>query len=237
MKLICFPYAGAASVAYMQWKKYFDGIEIIPIDLPGRGRRISEPLCETIKEMVDDVKVQILELVNREEKYAVYGHSMGTLLIYGLLHDLLKMGFPMPVHIFLSGKNPPHIPSKKPINQLNDEKFIEKIVGMGGMEACCFENPMLAKIFLPIFRADFKIVENYQYKKNNRPFPVDISFFFASDDACVDRQYVKQWADFTTGSFRMYYFMGGHFFLFEHGEQIAKIIRETLANVYEVIPY
>jgi surfactin synthase thioesterase subunit len=238
MKLLCFPYAGASSRTFLKWEKYFDGVEIIPVDLPGRGRRMAEPLCKTIEEMVDDIKKQMPKVIDQEEEYAVYGHSMGSLLINELLHDLPVMKLPMPVHIFISGKNPPHIPVEDPIYQFNDAEFIERIVRMGGMDAQTFENPVLAKVFLPILKTDFTIVENYyRPEKKKQQFPVDISYFFASDDTCLNRQFVKQWADFTSGSFRMYYFTGGHFFLFEQGEQIAKIIEETLSSFYDVVPY
>ena len=237
MKMLCFPHAGGTGVSYMKWKKYFDGIEIIPIHLPGRNSRMAEPLCETIEEMVDDIKIQVSALIDHNEEYIVYGHSMGVLLIYELLQVLPKMGIPMPVHIFLSGKNPPYIPIEKPIHQLSDDKFLEKIVQLGGMDAQSFENPVLAKVFLPILKTDFSIVENYRSEEEHLQFPVNISFFYATDDVCINRQYVKQWADFTSSSFRMYYFMGGHFFLFDQGEQIAKIIQETVSNRYEIIPY
>jgi len=239
MKLLCFPYAGATSVAFLKWKKYMKGINIIPIDPPGRGRRIAEPLCKTINEMVDDVKVQVLPLISGEEEYAVYGHSMGSLLVFELLHELLRMGFPLPIHVFLSGKNPPHIPIEKPIHELKDDEFIEKVVAMGGMEARFFENPLLARLFLPILRTDLGILEDYHYEKKKQRLPVDITFFFASDDEGLSRQSVRQWADFASGSFRMYYFTGGHFFIHhqQQGEKIAGIIQETLSNVYDIIPY
>jgi len=237
MKLICFPYAGATSAIFMKWKEQLGEIKIVSIDLPGRGRRVAEPLCNTIQEMVDDMEAQMLALINQEESYAVYGHSMGTLLIYELLHKLMEKEIPMPVHIFLSGKNPPHIPFKKPIHQLPDDEFILKIALMGGMDANFFNDPLLAKIYLPVFRADFKIVETYHYEKKKNQLPVDITFFFASDDNTLSSKYVKQWSEYTSGSFRMFYFTGGHFFINERGKQVSEIIKETLLNIDEIIPY
>lgn len=237
MKLICFPYAGATSVFYTKWKNDLNGIKIIPVNLPGRGTRMSEPLCKTIEEMVDDLKKQVLEQVNQEESYAVYGHSMGTVLIYELLHELQEMGMPMPVHIFLSGKNPPHVSSEKTIHQLPDDEFLRQIILMGGMEDEFFKNPMLMKMYLPIMKADFAAIENYHYEKKKNRLPADITYFYAKDDDCLNSRCVKQWANYTSGSFRMYYFTGGHFFIYTKGEQITEIIKETLSDVFESVPY
>jgi surfactin synthase thioesterase subunit len=237
MKLLCFPFAGASSGFYLKWKRYFGDITIVPVDLPGRGRRIAEPLCQTIKEAVDDLKVQVLPVINEKEQYTVYGHSMGSLLIFELLHELLETGEQMPVHIFLSGKNPPPVAIKKPIHQLSDEKFIKKVVALGGMEDRFFEKPTLTKVFLPVLRADFGIIENYRYEKKKQLLPVDISFFFVSDDKSIKKNQVKHWADFTSKSFQMYYFNGGHFFIMKQGEEIAGIIKETLSETHNIIPY
>jgi surfactin synthase thioesterase subunit len=230
MKLLCFPYAGGSGVKFLPWKKYLNGIEVIPVDPPGRGRRMAEPLCQTIREMVDDLQMQVENLLGRAEEYAVYGHSMGTLLIYELLHKLSGKGFRMPVHVFLSGKNPPDVSCKKPIYHLEDSQFIEKIIDMGGMDADFFDNPMMKKMYLSIFRADFRIVDTYHYEQKKRQLPVDITFFFAPLDPIVCSKQVKRWANHITGSFKIHYFSGGHFFFLGQEEKVSGIIRETLLN-------
>jgi surfactin synthase thioesterase subunit len=237
MKLLCFPYAGATGVAFLKWEKYMIETKVLPLELPGKGGRMAEPLCQTIEEMVDDLKKQMMKLIEPEEDYAVYGHSMGCILIYELLHELWAMGFPLPVHVFMSGKNPPDTEMEKTIYKLNDAEFIEKVVEMGGMDERFFKNPTLAKLFLPILRTDMNMVENYCNKEKKQRLPVDVSFFFSSEDEWVNSEYVKRWADYIAGSFRIYYFAGGHFFIFEQEEKITGIINETLSNINENIPY
>jgi surfactin synthase thioesterase subunit len=82
VKLLCLPHAGASSMLFLQCEKYFDSSEIIPIDPPGRGRRMSEPLCHTIGEMIADLKRQVVAEIGPNDEYTFYGHSMGALLIY-----------------------------------------------------------------------------------------------------------------------------------------------------------
>lgn len=237
MKLLCFPHAGGTSEACLKWEKYSDGIELIPVDPPGRGKRMAEPLCKTIGEMVEDVLKQMRMLIDPEEEYAVYGHSMGCLLIYEALHELWEAGFPMPVHVFLSGKNPPHIAIETPIHQLNDSEFIENLVKIGGVEAKFFENPIIGKLFLPVLRADMFIVGTYCCKTKRRQLPVDVSYFFALNDPLINFTYVKQWSNYIEGSFRIYCFEGGHFFMLEHSEELIGIVKKTLLDGREIVPY
>jgi len=237
MNLLCFPYAGASSSIFLKWRKYFDSVKIIPIDPPGRGKRMIEPPCKTMEDMIIDIKKQLLMLVDLNEEYSVYGHSMGCLLIFELLHELQKANLPMPVHVFLSGKNPPDIAVETSIHQLNDTEFIEKVLNMGGMEASFFENPSLTKLFLPILRADLCVVETYCYTEKKQPLHVDISVFFSPNDMWTDIRYINRWSDFTSGSFSLYNFTGDHFFIFKNEDKITGIIEETLSDIHNNIPY
>jgi surfactin synthase thioesterase subunit len=238
MKLICFPYAGAAASVFLKWEKQSNGkIQVLPVDFPGRGRRMAEPLFETIPEIVEDLKKHVLSIVDEDEMYAVYGHSMGSLLIYELLHELMKSGFTMPVHVFLSGKNPPDVPVKEPVSQMENSELIKRIVELGGTDPKLFENQTLSNVYIPIIRKDFRLLETYKHPENRDKLPVDMTFFFAVNDNEVSIEKVKAWSDFITGSFQLYYFSGGHFFFFDRMEKMAEIMTETLSEIKNTISY
>lgn len=230
MKLLCFPYAGATSSVFLKWEKYSDGnIKVIPLDPPGRGRRIAEPLCTAIDDAVEDLKKQVLDILDKEEGYAIYGHSMGCLLAYELLHKLWEEGVNMPVHVFWSGKNPPDIPVMRSVSYLDDREFLDRIAKLGGTDMRFFENPALVKLYLPVLRKDFMMLESYVYKKR-RKLPVDVTFFFSSEDKEIAAEYVRQWPDFISGDFNLYHFNGDHFFIFKYQEKIMGIINDIISE-------
>ena len=79
IKLFCFPHLGGSASIYYQWKTMIHkNIEIIPIELAGRGERNKEPFCKNFKELLLDISIQITN--NHLEKYAFFGHSMGALI-------------------------------------------------------------------------------------------------------------------------------------------------------------
>ena len=62
MRLFCFPYAGGGATLYRDWAAHLPaGVQVIPVELPGRGARLREPpfvniapLCEALTEVIDD---------------------------------------------------------------------------------------------------------------------------------------------------------------------------------------
>lgn len=77
MKLFCLPHLGGSASIYYQWKKYLnEKIEIVPIELAGRGERIKECFYEDFSTLISDVSEKIS--IEENEKYAFFGHSMGV---------------------------------------------------------------------------------------------------------------------------------------------------------------
>ncbi|MFB7156991.1 thioesterase II family protein [Lysinibacillus sp. NPDC056232] len=109
MKLLCLPYSGGSACRYLKWNHMLDkDIEVIPVEFPGRGKRFAESLSKNMSELVEmmynDIKNEI-----GDSEYAVLGHSLGGIAAYELIIKLLEMNHRAPVHLFVSGCNPPHI--------------------------------------------------------------------------------------------------------------------------------
>ncbi|MCP3742352.1 thioesterase II family protein [Rossellomorea sp. BNER] len=235
VKLFCIPFAGGSAVIYSKWKKWMaHSIEVNEVELAGRGRRMNEPLIENMEEMVEDIYDSIKNYIT--EPYSIFGHSMGGLLTYELCHKLQKEGYPAPVHVFVSGRKAPQLKArKKLIHSLPDQEFITEILKYDGMDKNIFENKELANIFLPILKADFKLIETYKF---NPPFNLlksNISVFHGMDDKTVDVEELSLWSEVTKKESKIYTFPGGHFFINEYPEQVVNKINETLSGLKEEV--
>jgi len=105
--LYCLPFAGGHSLSYRDFQANVDeNILIKPLELPGRGKRIREPLLTNLEAMADDVFQQVISDLNGQ-LYAIYGHSMGAILGYLLTKRLVNAGKPAPLHLFVSGRKTP----------------------------------------------------------------------------------------------------------------------------------
>ena len=94
------------------WRQHIDSrIELRPIELAGRGRRFLEPIYKDRTECVEDVYNQIKNEIS-QSPYMIFGHSLGSLIAYELVHRIKNSGLPAPRHLFFSGSSAP-TPQKK----------------------------------------------------------------------------------------------------------------------------
>lgn len=230
MKLFFIPYAGGSANSYYIFKKYIDPkFEVFLVELSGRGRRTNEPFYNNINEATEDIINKIKDNID-DEPYSIFGHSMGGLLIYELLDKIEELGIAYPKHVFISARRAPHLKSLygKKYYELPDKEFVFELLKLGGVNREFSKNPGLCKIFLPIIRADYKLVEEYIFNKPIRKFKCNMSLFYAIDDIEASRNEVLQWSVYAGKAVEYFEFHGGHFYIFNNVEMISNIINNTL---------
>src|SRR6185503_4436923 len=79
--LFCFPYAGGAASIYRDWgNKLPSNIEVHPVQLPGHGNRLNEPLFKHIEPLVESTAQELMPYL--EGSFAFFGHSMGAIISF-----------------------------------------------------------------------------------------------------------------------------------------------------------
>lgn len=228
MILFCLPYAGGSSSIYYNWGKYLNqSIKLYPVELKGRGKRFQEDFYENLEDTVDDIFHNIKNLII-DNDYAIYGHSMGSLLAYELYYKINKMGARKPKHIFFSGNKPPNIPrDKENIHTLPKREFLNEIVKLGGTPEEVLSSNELLEIVLPILKNDFKVIETYDYIEKTNKIECNISVFNGKEDSITLKELLA-WSDHSNGMCRVYNFEGNHFFINDNVEKITSIINSIL---------
>lgn len=228
IKLFCIPYAGGSSIIFNSWKEKFSGtnVEVIPLELPGRGNRFSEPLSNSMDDAINDIFYSIKN--QSLTKYAIFGHSLGGLIGYHVARKIILEQMTRPLHIFFSGVGAPQIKEeKKHYETMSDEKFKEELIVLGGTPPSFFEYPELVDLFTPILKSDFILAESDVNYCENTPLPFNISVFLGSDDELTHEQ-CSAWQENTSKSCTIYFLKGGHFFINEHENTIIKRIKNTI---------
>ncbi|CAM1365622.1 Thioesterase [Tenacibaculum sediminilitoris] len=235
VNLFCLHFAGGNKYSYIPFEEYISkSINLITLELPGRGKRFEEPLQIDIHKIVDDLFEQLKG--NEFKPYAIFGHSMGAILTYLLAHKIDKSDFPNPLHLFVSGCRAPKVERKPPFyNDLPKDEFVEKIRKMGGCPEEILQNDELMAIFEPSLRADFKVIETYKYKKQDS-LNIPITVLIGNKDK-VTWQEAKDWQQETTHTIDIKEFEGNHFFIFDHKKEITALFNyyiktKTLLNNY-----
>lgn len=79
---------------------------------------------------------------------------------------------------------------------------------------------------MPIYRADYTIIGNYEFEKLDIRTTIPLTVFYSETDTPLDE--MKQWEKYFTGTVEYKRFDGNHFFIREHHSEMAQIIMDRL---------
>jgi medium-chain acyl-[acyl-carrier-protein] hydrolase len=211
VRLFCFPYAGGGDSIFHSWQRLLsDTIEVCPVQLPGRGSRITEPPCTEINKLISLVGEALAP--HLDKPFALFGHSMGALIGFELAHYLRRECNAEPVHLFVSGRGSPQIRNERIDLRLFDAAVPEVLRCYNGTPEEVLENPELMELVLPVLRADVTLCNSYSYSPKP-PFSCSITAFGGLADPGLSRHAIEGWREHTTGPFALRMLPGDHFFL------------------------
>ena len=143
----------------------------------------------------------------------------------------------MPAHLFVSGFSAPDIPDARArIAHLDDVHFIAELRRLGGTPAAVLENEELMKLMMPGLRADFHIVDTYEFSEEE-PLLCPITAFAGTADCEAPPDTMPGWARQTKRRFSLKTVPGSHFFPLEQTEMVLAAVRAELDHLMECERY
>lgn len=229
------PYAGGNSLTYLSWQKYIKNYKIYALDYKGHGLRIKEQLCSSIEEMAEDISEQIKEIILKmNEKFVIFGHSLGGIIAWHTINILRKkyeispeklyisscstpIEFHKIIHFKISGENEEE-QNKFLLKQLSSENHINKKI---------IENRYFKKVFLPIIKHDYLLIDAYCFDKSIEKIDFPIQVFYAKNDKLVKKKNILKWQDLTVNDCKFLEFPGNHFYFEDENN------KERLCNILD----
>lgn len=211
LRLFCFPWAGGGALPFRAWSALLSPAAfLLPVRLPGRESRASEPPFERMEPLVDALLEQIHPFLG--SPFAFFGHSMGAGIAFELARALRRHGLPLPVSLHVSGARAPqfrlnHVPPPEP--SLRD--FIEELRRLEGFPPSVLNQPELLKLALPALLADVRLYRHYVYTPEP-PLDMPIYAYGGDADPNVTSEHLEAWREQTTSRFERVEFQGGHFY-------------------------
>jgi medium-chain acyl-[acyl-carrier-protein] hydrolase len=230
--LFCVPNAGGTALMYKGWKALLHpSIHLYLLELAGRGRRFQEDCYNDISEAVEDLYCRIEPQLG-EGDFAFFGHSMGALLCYELIGKIWSRRHLSPLHAFLSGRLPPSNHEATSLPLQSDEQLRIEVMQWGGLSAQQLMDETLMRMFLPILRADLRVVETYnQRDREYHRLPCSLSILTGADDAIARPSEMSPWTEFTSQSCAFHIFPGGHFYITECKDDVIYLVNTLLAQL------
>lgn len=226
-RLYCFPYAGGSSNIFRSWAAIVPAdIEIVGVELPGRGRRIREPLLMDLDTLSFEAADAIVE--TGDTLFGFFGHSMGALLAFEVTRRLRARGAPAPRHLFVSGCRAPHWKSdRKPVAVMSNQECIETLRDLNGTPDPVLATPEMMNLVLPVLKADFTAIDRWRFRPE-RALNVPITAFGGRSDPHVSIDAVHGWRDHTRQDFQCRLFAGDHFFIHSNERMLLDFIFRDL---------
>lgn len=233
MTLFFFPHAGGSAKSYASFKRFLPkDLNVVTMELSGRFTRSAEPMLHDIQSCISDLfdKNENLPELLKAGDYAIFGHSMGTVLATEFVRQIREKGFPAPVHMFLSGKNAPdeNLRCFGDIDKATDQEITEFFDRNSMTSSPVIPDAELAAQLNRILCNDVRMAEKYSATPEQVQFGCDITAIYGTDDTMLKNADMNGWSRYTDGKCEVISFTGGHFYYTQHKEEVCKIICEKL---------
>lgn len=204
---------------YARWRRSLPAwLEVRPLELPGRGRRIGEPLPADLRALAARLADELVQdrardaAVGPGAPYALFGHSLGGLIAFEMAHELRRLGAPPPRMLFASAAAAPsRRDDRRWAEPLDDAGLIAEMRRLSGTPEEVFGDRDLLEMTLPVLRADFLLVGRYEHRRR-APLDCPIAVFGGRRDEIAEEALLA-WREETLGSFSLTMLDGDHFFI------------------------
>lgn len=225
LRLFCFPYAGGQAAIYFPLARLLpEQIELVAVQLPGRGNRMFEPALASAADIAAAVAPGIQSLADKP--FALLGYSNGCLQAYEVAHRLARqVNFK---HVFMAARSAPQLAIKRePIHLLADPQFKQELAMLGGTPKELLAYHELMELMLPTLRADFQL--GYEYECPPVPaVATRLTTIAGRFDKDVAIENVQAWQQLFAADGQHHVINGDHFFINTHLAEMAQIITQTL---------
>lgn len=253
VRLFCLPYGGRGASLYRDWPGTADsGVEVVPVQLPGREDRADERCIVDADEAVDAVAQALKPYLDRP--FAFYGHSMGALLAYRLAHRLGGEYGELLRHLFVGafsaptgGENPLGARLRSVTQRLGFERMPEheELTRARRDHPRLYDTALRAELGEELAGkadvalggagyADLRVVQSYRHDPAEPPLRVPVTAFHGADDPVVAERDADGWRPLTAAGFQLLVVPGDHFFV--HGDQSGpRVLAEMTARLRQPV--
>ena len=253
VRLFCLPYGGRGASLYRDWPGSAPaGVEVVPVQLPGREERSDERCLVDADEAVDAVAQALKPYLDRP--FAFYGHSMGALLAYRLAHRLGAEYGELLRHLFVGafsaptgGENPLGARLRSVTQRLGFEQMPEheELARVRRTQPRLYDTALRAELGEHLAGkadvamdgagySDLRVVQSYRHDPAEVPLQVPVTAFHGAADPVVAEQDADGWRPLTAGGYELLVVPGDHFFV--HGDQSGpRVLAEMAARLRQPV--
>ena len=216
--VVLFHHAGGHANFFFSWRNYFPtDVAVYAVQLPGRMNRIEEPFDSSVVVTAQNITTEIVNRINTSVYF--FGHSLGGILAYACSCELQRRQWYNVQHLFISAAKTPQE------CKVMDTSVIGKdaLRAYGGLPAELENDPEVLNFFLPVIRADFKLVVDFNAFVCEI-LDIGVTAIYGLDDTSTRIQQIVGWDEYCRYPLNLISFPGDHFYLKEYAEDLCHLI-------------
>ena len=224
--VVVFPHAGGSPRFYAPWCSELPaGTDLYGVTYPGRDQLLGEPAPDTLTGLALDCATE-LEPIIRSASVLMFGHSMGSYVAFEATRALERSGIPVTA-LIVSGAEAPHFRTEQSWHRACDDDLLRHTGELDVRSREVLAVPELRRMFLPIIRDDYRLVEHYRAEPNPK-VSCPIHIVYGESDPEVTAPGSRAWAGYTRAEWHVRPFRGDHFYLAAHKAQVVAYLSEIL---------
>ncbi len=226
-QLFCFTYAGGNASFFDDIEKDLPKCDVVKLEYAGHGTRHKEPFYSDFNELADDM-FRLIKGKYSGNEYFLFGYSMGSISLVEVLKRILNDDeLPNPRQVFLAAHEP-H--TKAELTDFSsgelDEMVKRRTIEFGAVPEVLMNNRTFWRMYLPIYRSDYSLIGKYGFEDLNLQTTIPATIFYSETDTPTAD--MLQWKNYFIGQCDYHCYEGTHFFIQQHHEEMAEVIRANL---------
>ncbi len=226
-QLFCFTFAGGTAAFFDEIEKELPELQLVKTDYPGHGARHKEPFAADYDALTDDVFSQVKNRYTGGT-YGLFGYSMGSVTLVEVLRRILDdPEINNPFHVFLAAHEPRTKTELKGFTEDELNEWIKnRTLQFGGIPETLIYNKPFWRMYLPIYRADYTLLKNYQFEKLALKTDIPATVFYSETD--TPGTGIEKWQKYFRGECEFHSYEGNHFFIRQHCREMAAEISRAM---------
>ncbi|WP_240509173.1 thioesterase II family protein [Streptomyces agglomeratus] len=210
LRLLCLPPAGCGPSFYRPWAEHLpESVDLWAVRLPGRGA-LADHASLTDPHHTTTAIADLIHQNDDDRPFALFGHSLGSLLAYETTRTLVRARHRTPVLLALSALPAPHLDTFVTALSavlLDGRQGAARLLGPIPDELLN-EPQILAAAYTPIL-ADLLLA--LQYRHQPEPLlDLPVAVYGGQDDPIAPMERLRTWGDLTTQPVSPQLFPGAH---------------------------
>ncbi|BBX62368.1 phenyloxazoline synthase MbtB [Mycobacterium saskatchewanense] len=220
--VVVFPHAGGAAAAYRPLAKALSAndVDAYVVQYPQRADRRSHPAADSIEALAHE----LFEAGDWASvaPLSLFGHCMGAVVAFEFARVAERNGVPVRVLWASAGQSPSTASGYGPLPTSADGVLAD-MVDLGGTDPALLDDEEFVDLLVRAVQADYRALNTYSCRPDVR-IGADIHAIGGHHDHRISREVLASWETHTSGRFTVSEFEGGHFYLNDHLDAVARMV-------------